>query len=206
MKKIINEYPNILNKLENNYLGENAPKDKQGLFFSEGIVHVKEGETLKGVMSEYGGEFEVPYKELCELPSYITRTPKLDYKNGNITMEYKKLRVFHDRGMIDEHFFKKMLNFSASQAYMNPFTNSSTANDSVSGDIEKVLMLPETFERYVLVEIWSGEPFTAKRYIDMLNNELNQYYDLELTSEVYNGIHPKLTRCDILCYKILGRK
>ena len=99
-----------------------------------------------------------------------------------------------------------MFNFSASQSYINPFTNKSVASDSISGDIEKVLMLPETFERYVLVEVWSGEPFTAKPYIDMLNNELNEFYNLEVISKVYNGIHPKLTRCDILCYKILGRK
>jgi len=206
MKKTINEYPNILNKLENNYLGENAPKDSKGRFFSEGIVHVNEGETLEGLMSEYGGEFEVPYKELCELPSYIKRSPRLDYRNGNIVMEYKKVRTMYDRGGLDEYTLGKLFNPSASQAYMNPFTDTSVASNSLTGDIEKLLMLPDTFDRYVVLELWSGEPYTSEPYINMLNTMLNQYYDLEFTSEVYNGIHPKLTRCDILCYKVLGKK
>ena len=118
----------------------------------------------------------------------------------------KKLKIFHDRGGIDEHVFKKMFNLSASQSYMNPFDNTSVASNSVSGDVEKVLMLPDTFDRYVLVEVWSGEPYLAEPYIDMLNTMLDKYYDLDITRNVYNGIHPKLTRCDILCYKVLGKK
>ena len=206
MRKIINEYPNTLKRLENNYLGENAPKDSKGRFFSEGITHVDEQPSIQAIMSEHGGEFEVPYKNLCELPPHIKRTPRLDYKNGNIVMEYKKVRTMYDRGILDEYTIGKLFNPSASQSYINPFTNTSVASSSMTGDIEKLLMLPETFDRYIVLELWSGEPYTSEPYINMLNTMLNQYYDLELTSEVYNGIHPKLTRCDILCYRILGRK
>ena len=206
MKKLIKDYPNILKRLENNFLGENAPMDTQGRLYSEGITHASEDDSLRGMMTENGGEFEVPYKNLCKLPSYITRSPRLDYKINNKVMEYKKLKIFHDRGGIDEHVFKKMFNLSASQSYMNPFDNTSVASNSVSGDVEKVLMLPDTFDRYVLVEVWSGEPYLAEPYIDMLNTMLDKYYDLDITRNVYNGIHPKLTRCDILCYKVLGKK
>ena len=121
-------------------------------------------------------------------------------------MEYKKVRTMYDRGILDEYTIGKLFNPSASQSYINPFTNTSVASSSMTGDIEKLLMLPETFDRYIVLELWSGEPYTSEPYINMLNTMLNQYYDLEFTSEVYNGIHPKLTRCDILCYRILGRK
>ena len=37
----------------------------------------------------------------------------------------------------------------------------------------------------------------------MIDSMVNTYYNVERFHNVYNGIHPKMTQCDILCYKIL---
>ena len=206
MKKIIEQYPNVLKKLENNYLGENAVLDKNGIKYSEGITHLDERTSIQVIMNELvsDAQYEVKYKDLTVLPEYLKVTPKLDVMFDNNYFEYKKVKIMYDRGGLDEYVLKKLVNPSAAQSYVNPFTKQSVASSSLTGDIEKVSMLcGEECNRYVLLELWGGKPYTAEPYINMIDSMVNTYYNVERFHNVYNGIHPKMTQCDILCYKIL---
>ena len=54
---------------------------------------------------------------------------------------------------LNEYVLKKLVNPSAAQSYVNPFTKQSVASSSLTGDIEKVSMLcGEECNRYVLLD------------------------------------------------------
>ena len=110
MKKIIEQYPNVLKKLENNYLGENAVLDKNGIKYSEGITHLDERTSIQVIMNELVSDvqYEVKYKDLTVLPEYLKVTPKLDVMFDNNYIEYKKVKIMYDRGGLDEYVLKKL--------------------------------------------------------------------------------------------------
>ena len=119
MKKIIEQYPDVLKKLENNYLGENAVLDKNGIKYSEGITHLDERTSIQVIMNELvsDAQYEVKYKDLTVLPEYLKVTPKLDVMFDNNYIEYKKVKIMYDRGGLDEYVLKKLVNPSAVQSY-----------------------------------------------------------------------------------------
>ena len=112
MKKIIEQYPDVLKKLENNYLGENAVLDKNGIKYSEGITHLDERTSIQVIMNELvsDAQYEVKYKDLTVLPEYLKVTPKLDVMFDNNYIEYKKVKIMYDRGGLDEYVLKKLSN------------------------------------------------------------------------------------------------
>jgi hypothetical protein len=55
--------------------------------------------------------------------------------------------------------------------------------------------------------LWYGGGYTSKTYLKMLNVLINEHYVVEKDMVTYkDSIHPILTECDIVHYKIIEKK
>ena len=75
------------------------------------------------------------------------------------------------------------------------------------GDIEKLLLLPEKYEKNILFELWYDDVYQSDVLLDMVDLQINKYYVTEKDIVTYeDSIHPILTKCDIVHYKIIEKK
>jgi len=228
LKQFLNRYKEELYKLDRVYVGDNRRLDENsGNYYKDGIVFEKEEPSKEKIFNaiykdDYTVdiEYEVKYSNLWdERPSYISKSPRVDIlksshmfpcPDGNKTgIEYKKVRQFWENGKVDEHTFKKLFNTFAVESYMNPHTNKSIASQSLIGDIEKLLLLPDNINKEVVLEYWSdGMTYTSETQLKMLDVAVNKLYDVEESHSVKytESIHPLLKVCDIVVYRINGRK
>ena len=95
----------------------------------------------------------------------------------------------------------------AVENFVNPNDGRSIASTSVVGDIEKLLLLPEKYEKNILFELWYGGGYSSKSYLKMLDTLLNNYYVVTKKIITYeDSLHPILDYCDIVHYKIIEKK
>ncbi len=209
---MLNEYKSILSLEDKKYIGENKVTDSKGLFYEDGISQLNEEPTKELFFDQLFDdvEYEIPYLDLgvekCQ--SIKDRRTKLDALiDGYKAFEYKKTHILYNNGGYNEYCLKSLLSPLASENFINPNNGHSVANQSVVGDIEKLLMLPDKYELNILFELWYGGGYTSKTYLKMLDTLIDEYYHTEKTVTTYSdSIHPILTECDIVHYKILGRK
>tara|TARA_R100000315_G_C5194866_1_gene113982 strand:+ start:206 stop:838 length:633 start_codon:yes stop_codon:yes gene_type:complete len=208
---MITEYKNILTTEDTKYIGENKVQDSKGRFYEDGISQLNEEPTKELFFDQLFDdvEYEVPYYDLGVDNGIITnRRTKLDaLVDGYKAFEYKKTHILYNNGGYNEYCLKSLLSPLASENFINPNNGHSVANQSVVGDIEKLLMLPDKYELNILFELWYGGGYTSESYLDMLDTLIDKHYITEKTITTYtDSIHPILTECDIVHYKIIGRK
>ena len=82
-----------------------------------------------------------------------------------------------------------------------------TAVPDLTVDIEKLLLLPEKYEKNILFELWYDDVYQSDVLLDMVDLQINKYYVTEKDIVTYeDSIHPILTKCDIVHYKIIEKK
>jgi|TARA_B100001964_G_C14242756_1_gene605902 hypothetical protein len=208
---LLTEYKKHLTIFDKTYVGENKVTDSKGRFYEDGISQLNEIPTKELLFNKLFGdtvEYEVPYKTLTTLPPFIKKSPSLDaLVDGYKAYEYKKTHILYNNGGVNEYALKTLLTPLAAESYINPNTNKSVASQSVIGDIEKLLMLPDKFEKYILLELWSGGGYTSDSYLNMLDTTLTNYYEGYKDKIIYkDSIHPILDTCDIILYQIFNKK
>ena len=209
---MITEYKKVLSQEDKKYIGENKVQDAKGRFYEDGISQLNEEPTKELFFDQLFDDvkYEVPYLDIgvekCD--SVKTRGTKLDaLVNGYQAYEYKKTHILFNNGGYNEFCLKSICGSLASQNFINPNNGQSLANQSVVGDIEKLLLLPDKYELNVVFEMWYGGGYTPEDYYLMLDLIIDKYYHTEKNITTYSdSIHPILTECDIVHYKILGRK
>ena len=216
---MLNEYKNILANEDVKYIGDNRVKDHKdfpykdlGEFYEDGISQLNEVPTKELFFPQLFDdvEFEIPYLNLGveKCPAITTGHTKLDaLVDGYRAFEYKKTGVLYNNGAVSEYCLKALVQPLVCENFINPNTGKSIASSSVVGDIEKLLLLPDKYEKNILFEVWYGGGYSSKSYLEYLDKQVEENYITEKTITTYSdSIHPILTECDIVHYKILGRK
>ena len=208
---LLKKYKNYLSKIDKDYVGDNRVTDNKGLFYKDGISQLNEVATKERIFNELFSdvEYEVSYLDLGVEKGIIrNRATKLDaLVDGYKAYEYKKTHILYNNGSYNEYCFKSLLSSLALENFINPNDGRSIASTSIIGDIEKLLMLPEKYEKNILFELWYGGGYTSKTYLKMLDVLINEHYVVEKDMVTYkDSIHPILTKCDIVHYKIIEKK
>jgi len=208
---MLKEYKSYLTKIDKNYVGDNRVADSKGLFYKDGISQLNEVPTTELMFNELFStvEYEVPYLDLGVEKGVIrNRATKLDaLVDGYRAFERKKTHILDNSGGYNEYVYKTLFGVLATQSFINPHTGKSTANISIMGDIEKLLLLPEKYEKNILFELWYDDVYQSDVLLDMVDLQINKYYVTEKDIVTYeDSIHPILTKCDIVHYKIIEKK
>jgi|TARA_R100001163_G_C5025858_1_gene167412 hypothetical protein len=191
--------------------------------YENGMAYVSEDESLKKLIPEIGlgdGNFgktnETSYRDILEHNNlswnHEFNSPRVDYENNKrkLLIEYKTLNKQYQMGKIDEYLPKKLFDDAATHSYINPFPQNnqqSVGSQSVIGDIEKLLLLPESYTRMIILHLWDNEIYPADTHLDMLDWMVNKYYDVDGCTFQYNdSINDMSTRCNIVVYKIKGKR
>ena len=216
---LLKEYKNYLTKIDKDYVGDNRVKDGKnfpytdsGKFYEDGISQLNEVPTKEIMFNKLFSnvEYEIPYLDLGAVKDDKIRSKatKLDaLVDGYRAFEYKKTHVLYNNGGYNEYSLKTLLSSLATENFVNPNDGRSIASTSVVGDIEKLLLLPNNYEKNILFELWYGGGYTSNTYLKMLDVLLNEHYVVEKGIVTYeDSIHPILTKCDIVHYKIIEKK
>ena len=216
---LLKEYKEHLFEIDREYVGDNRVKDGKnfpytdsGKFYEDGVSQLNEVPTKEIMFNKLFSnvEYEVPYLDLGAVKDDKIRSKatKLDaLVNGNRAFEYKKTHVLYNNGSYNEYSLKTLLSSLAVENFVNPNDGRSIASTSVVGDIEKLLLLPEKYEKNILFELWYGGGYSSKSYLKMLDTLLNNYYVVvEKVITYEDSIHPILDYCDIVHYKIIEKK
>ena len=216
---ILNEYKNYLFEVDRRYVGEGRVKDGKnfpytdsGEYYKPGVSQLNEVPTKEIMFDKLFSDvqYEIPYLDLGANKDEKIRSKatKLDaLVDGYRAFEYKKTHVLYNNGSYNEYSFKSLLSPLAVENFVNPNDGRSIASTSVVGDIEKLLLLPDKYEKNILFELWYGGGYSSESYLSMLDVLLNKYYVVTKEIVTYeDSIHPILDSCDIVHYKIIEKK
>ncbi len=209
---MLNEYKENLSKLDSRFIGNNRVLDtKSNLYYKEGIAFLKEVPSKQLIFTKLFGdnwEEEVPYIQLgAEAEWKLTVATRLDaLVDGNKAVEYKKIKQVYNNGKIDEHQFKKLFTPFAAENYRNPVTNVSIASEGVLGDCEKLCMLPDEYEKYIVLEYHYGI-YGSDAMLNALDAQVRTFYNVNRNViTIDNCLHPYNSKCDVVVYKINGKR
>ena len=212
MLDILNEYKQNLNELDSRFTGHNRVLDeKSDEYYKEGIAFLKEVPSKQLILNSLFGnnwEEEVPYVELgAEADWKLTKNTRLDaLVDGTKAIEYKKIKQFYNNGNLDENQFKKLFFPYASENYRNPVTGNSIASEGVLGDCEKLCMLPDKYEKYIVLEFHHGL-YSCDAILNALDAQVETHYDVDKNSIIVdNCLHPYNPKCAVVVYKINGKR
>ena len=211
INEMITNHTELIKSLDSTFVGDNKPTDKKGRMFNEGICMLHEEPTKELIFGKLydAVEYEVPYKFLTGLSSEFKKSPKLDALiNGNIAVEFKKLHLFYNNGVINEYTYKGLMFSLAAQQYFNPNTGKAVASNSIIGDIEKLLMFDDDYRKIILVELWEGGGYTFDNELKMLDFLVNEHYETSglIEHKFDNTLHPYMPKGRVFGYEIFGKK
>lgn len=208
----LQSYKDNLSQLDSTFTGTNRVLDNRSKkYFEQGIAFLKEVPSKRLIFNKLFGtnwEEEVSYLKLGAKAEWkLTTSTKVDaLVNENKAIEYKKIKQFYNNGRIDEHQFKKLFNPFAAENYRNPITDTSIASEGVLGDCEKLCMLPDEYEKYVVLEYHHGI-YDSEAILNALDAQVRTHYDVDMDSIIVDScLHPYNPKCAIVVYKINGKK
>ena len=212
MLEILNEYKQNLSKIDKTFTGHERVLDtKSGKFYEDGVAFLKEVPSKQLILNSLFGndwEEEVPYINLGAQAEWkLNSSTRLDaLVHGNKAIEYKKIKQAYNNGRIDEHQFKKLFMPFAAENYRNPVTNQSIASEGVLGDCEKLCMLPNEYEKYIVLEYHYGL-YSSDAMLNALDAQVNTHYNVtKNVITIDNCLHPYNSKCDVVVYKINGKR
>ena len=188
--------------------------------YDDGMAYVSEDETFRQLIPALGldgGNFETLYSSILESNNSewdkSFGRPKIDYENHKrkLGIEFKTIKRQYRRGAIDEYINKKIGDDAATHHFINPTKDTSGQGSlghiSVLGDIEKLLLLPKDYQKMIILHVWDNDDFPVKRYLNFLDDTVNENYDVKSWRFEYNdSINEMSTRCNIVIYKIIAKK
>ncbi len=211
LREMVRNHTELIESLDETFVGDNKPTDKKGRMFKEGICMLHEEPTKELIFGKLYNdiEYEVPYRNLTELSSEFKKSPKLDALiDGNTAVEFKKLHLFYNNGVINEYTYKGLMFSLAAQQYFNPNTGKAIASNSIVGDIEKLLMFDNNYRKIVLVELWEGSGYSFDRELKMLDFIIGEHYETSgiIEEKFTNTLHPYMSDGRVFAYEIFNKK
>ncbi len=211
INEMVRNHTDLIEELDSTFVGDNKPTDKKGRMFEQGICMLHEEPTKELIFDKLYDdvEYEVPYKNLTELSPEFKKSPKLDALiNGDTVVEFKKLHLFYNNGVLNEYTYKGLTFSLAAQQYFNPNTGKAVASNSVVGDIEKLLMFGDKYKKIILVELWEGGGYTFDRELKGLDYLINEYYETSgiVEYKFKDTLHPYMPYGRVFGYEIFNKK
>ena len=212
MKLNIKNYPNVLEYFDSTRVGDNRVMNK-GEFYGDGITYLDELKSKQLIFTKLFGSENVicrPEKRYIDLNENldgdVSSRIKLDALIfGNQAVEYKKLKYYYCRGNEDDYFLKKLFKRNEENLHKNPLTGKTNSCDSVPGDISKLMLLGDDFDKYVILEVWFNEVITSTidSYVEDLKSNIERRYNLvSYEQEKFTGLNKTCNKCYILKFEV----